>query len=205
MNDNQNIHLEVLANHYSETFGLLKADTGRRDRLFLYMLVLIFLLLLYMSAPTVMSDWINNFVVSQAGNGGNSPAIRLIDVSFIGTLLWFGFLCLAHTYFQTVLHVERQYNYVYNLEKELSDQFGGIAFSREGKHYRENRRMFASWTKFIFWILSPLLIFLFLVSWELFLFRNSQTEPIYMIMNSLISLSILISMGLYLWALYKKR
>ncbi len=205
MGDTQDTYLEVLANHYSETFELLKADTGRRDRLFLYMLVLIFLLLLYMSAPTVMGDWINSFVVNQAGSRGDSATTRLIDVSFIGTLLWFGFLCLAHTYFQTVLHVERQYNYVYHLEKELNDHISGIAFTREGKHYRDNRRIFSSWTKFIFWILSPLLIFLFLVSWQLFLFKNSQTEPIYIIMNSLISLSILTSMGLYLWSLYKKK
>ncbi len=131
--------------------------------------------------------------------------IQLIDISFIGTIFWIGFLSLSHTYFQTVIHVERQYDYVYKLENQLSKHFDEKAFIREGKHYRDNKRKFSSWTKIIFWILSPLLIFLFLFSWQLFQFRNLQTDLIYLVINSLISLSILISMGLYLWALYKKK
>lgn len=205
MNANQDPHLEILANHYSETFGLLKADVGRRDRLFLYMLIVIFLLLLYMSAPTDMGEWINSFIISQAGNANGTTTVKVIDVSFIGTILWFGFLSLSHTYFQAVLHVERQYGYIYNLEKQISQHFDGHAFIREGKHYRDNKRKFSSWTKFIFWILSPLLIILFLIYWQVFLFSNSQTEVIYLVVNSLISLSVIISMGLYLWALYKKK
>jgi len=205
MSKDQNTHLEVLANHYSETFELLKADTGKRDRLFLYMLIVIFLLLLYMSAPTLVGEWINSFVVSQSGNAEDSAMIQLIDISFIGTIFWIGFLSLSHTYFQTVIHVERQYDYVYKLENQLSKHFDEKAFIREGKHYRDNKRKFSSWTKIIFWILSPLLIFLFLFSWQLFQFRNLQTDLIYLVINSLISLSILISMGLYLWALYKKK
>lgn len=205
MSEDQNIHLEVLADHFDKTFELLRMDVGKRDRLFLYMLILAFVLLLYMNGPDAVGELINTVVSSQSGNPGPGKTIHLIDVSFIGTIFWFGFLGLSHTYFQTVLHVERQYSYIYQLEKLLSKHFKEKAFIREGKHYRDNRRKFSSWTKFIFWILSPSLMFLFLFSWQVFLFRNLQTEIVYLATNSLISLSILISIVLFLWALYKKK
>jgi hypothetical protein len=205
MSDDQKVHLEVLADHYSKSFELLKEDVGKRDRLFLYMLILIFVLLLYMSAPDAVSKLINMLVANQTGEPDPGKAGQIIDVSFIGTIFWFGFLGVSHTYFQTVLHVERQYNYIYQLEKMLSEHFDEKAFVREGKHYRDNRRKFSSWTKFIFWMLSPFLMFLFLVSWQVFLIRNTQTEFVYLATNSLISLSIIISMVLFLWALYKKK
>ncbi|HLO13810.1 MAG TPA: hypothetical protein VK206_03205 [Anaerolineales bacterium] len=43
---NADTQLEVLSQHYSETFELLKNDAAKRDRLFLYILIVIFLLLL---------------------------------------------------------------------------------------------------------------------------------------------------------------
>lgn len=202
MADNKDTQLEVLSHHYSETFELLRADVAKRDRLFLYILVVIFLLLLYMSAPTAMSDLLNNFVSSQAG--GDEPT-RLIDVSFMGAILLLGLLSLSHTYFQTVLHVERQYNYVYQLENELSKHFDELAFIREGRFYRNQRRKFSTWTKVIFWILFPFLFLLFNIFWLVFLFARSQAPFAYQLVDTLISVSILTSLGLYLLALIKKK
>ena len=201
MSEEQEVHLEVLADHFDKTFELLRMDVGKRDRLFLYMLILAFVLLLYMSAPDAVGEWTNMMVANQSGSPNSGKTIQLINVSFIGTILWFGFLGLSHTYFQTVLHVERQYSYIYQLEKLLSKHFDEKAFVREGRHYRDSRRKFSSWTKFIFWMLSPLLMFLFLISWQVFLFTNPQTEFLYLATNSLISISIIISMVLFLWAL----
>lgn len=202
MADNKDTQLEVLSHHYSETFELLRADVAKRDRLFLYILVVIFLLLLYMSAPTAMSDLLNNFVSSQAGGDEQT---RLIDVSFMGAILLLGLLSLSHTYFQTVLHVERQYNYVYQLENELSKHFDELAFIREGKFYRNQRRKFSTWTKVIFWILFPFLFLLFNIFWLVFLFARSQAPFAYQLVDTLISVSILTSLGLYLLALIKKK
>lgn len=202
MADNKDTQLEVLSHHYSETFELLRADVAKRDRLFLYILVVIFLLLLYMSAPTAMSDLLNNFVSSQAGGDEQT---RLIDVSFMGAILLLGLLSLSHTYFQTVLHVERQYNYVYQLENELSKHFDELAFIREGRFYRNQRRKFSTWTKVIFWILFPFLFLLFNIFWLVFLFARSQAPFAYQLVDTLISVSILTSLGLYLLALIKKK
>ena len=205
MNDKADLNLEILSNHYSETFGLVKEDVKKRDRLFLYLLLLIFVILLYMSAPDSLGEWINSFLGNQVGNDGATNMQDLIDVSFIGTILWFGLLSLAHTYFQTVIHVERQYDYVYKLEKQLCKWYGENAFIREGKHYRENKRKFSRWTKIIYWYFFPFLMIIFTVFWIIFLFRDSNATWVYLIIDSLISLSFLISMGFYLSAVYFKK
>ncbi len=195
--------LEVLSAHYSETFALLKSVVEKRDRLFLYILGVIFLLLVYMSAPSVMSDWLNSFVKSQVGD--STRTTNLIDVSFIGSILLLGLLSLSHTYFQTVLHIERQYGYVYQLEEQLSAHFEGNAFIREGKHYKKYKRHFSRWTKVIFWYLFPLLYLLFIVVWSIFLYTKSLAPLIYIIVDSMITVSILTSLVFYLFALIKKK
>jgi hypothetical protein len=197
--------LGVLSRHYSETLELVRAAVDKRDRLFVYILVVIFLLLLYMSAPTVVSDLLNTFISSHAGSSNSPASLRLINVSFIGTVLSLGLLSLAHTYFQTVLHVERQYAYVYQLEDLLSVHFDEKAVIREGKHYLAHKRLFSKWTGFIFWFLFPLLFLVFNLTWLVFLFTRSQTPAIYLVVDSLVSLSTLTSLGFFLLALFKKK
>ena len=195
-------HLEILSAHYSETFLLLKSSVEKRDRLFLYILGVIFLLLLYMSAPSAVSDWLNSFINSKSGG---TNITNLIEASFIGAILLLALLSFSHTYFQTVLHIERQYDYVYQLEEQLNPYFDGKAFIREGIHYKKYKRQFSRWTKAIFWTLFPLLYFIFIIGWLIFLYTNSQASLLYKIVDSLITASIFISLGSYLLALIKKK
>ncbi|MBC8332278.1 MAG: hypothetical protein H8E28_09885, partial [Anaerolineae bacterium] len=166
MEVDKNTKLEILANHYRETFDLQKGFVAKRDRLFLYVLGLIFVLLLYMQAPNAIGDWINSYLSSQIADSPEIlPAEKILDVSFIGAILWFGLLSLVHTYFQTVLHVERQYNYIYQLEKVLSSYFDQTAFVREGKFYTKHKLKFSSLTKFIYWNVFPFFLFAMVIIW----------------------------------------
>jgi hypothetical protein len=205
MTVDENTRLTILSDHYNQTFALQKGDVRRRDLLLLYILILIFVILLYILAPNTLGDWINSFLANQINNQNHAAPPAVIDVSFIGAILWFGLLSLAHTYFQTVLHVERQYAYIYSLEKELSAYFDGKAFTREGEHYRQYKRRFSSLTKFIFWILFPVLLFVFVILWLLFLYSRSLAPLGYLVFDTAIAAIILISEGLYLLALYKKK
>jgi len=197
--------VDVLSRHYSETFDQLKEVVARRDRLFLYILFVIFILLLYMSSPAIMSDWVNSFFSSKVAGSSGTTMQPLIDVSVIGVTLLLALLSFTHTYFQTVLHVERQYDYVYQLEKQLSVFFDDKAFIREGKHYRNHKRRFSSWTKVIFWYLFPCLYLLFIIFLLGFLFTTSQTPVGYRVVDALLIVSIIISMWLYLIALIKRK
>ena len=201
----EDTQLEVLSSHYSETFSLLKQSVEKRDRLFVYILAVVLALLLYMRAPSAIGDWLNSFVSRQAGQGVSATSQGFIDDSFIGIILGIGLLSLSHTYFQTVLHIERQYNYVYQLEKQLSHYFEEKAFIREGKHYRDHKRKFSLWTKVIFWYLFPLLFLAFNVFWMIFLLKNPNVSMPFKAANGLVTLSTLISLGYYLWALVKRK
>ena len=196
-------HLEILSAHYSETFALLKSAVERRDRLFLYILGVIFLLLLYMSAPTAMSNWLN--LVINSKTGPYTTTTNLIESSFVGAILLLGLLSVTHTYFQTVLHIERQYDYVYELEEQLCTYYDGKAFIREGLHYRKYRRLFSRWTKGIFWVLFPVLYIVFIVLWLRFLYTQSGAPLVIVVVDSLITVSILVSLSLYLLALTRRR
>ncbi|MEP7135365.1 MAG: hypothetical protein ABI904_10575 [Chloroflexota bacterium] len=204
-NDNDIKLVEVLSRHYTETFDLLKQVVARRDRLFVYILLVIFAVLLYMSSPTLLSDWVNSFFNKQVAGNTTTSIAPLIDVSVIGVVLLLGLLALSHTYFQTVLHVERQYDYVYQLEHELSKHFNDKAFIREGKHYRTYKRKFSMWTKVIFWYLFPILYLLFIAFWLRFLVITTQTPPGYKLVDAAITVSILVSLALYLLAIIKHK
>ncbi|MBT3391008.1 MAG: hypothetical protein HN413_11425 [Chloroflexi bacterium] len=206
MTIDQNTKLEILAEHYNETFELQKSHVTRRDRLFIYILGLILFLLIYMQAPNAIGDWINSYIVQQVANGQeNSTPANILDVSFIGAILWFGLLSLVHTYFQTVLHIERQYNYIYGLEKELSAYFDGNAFVREGKHYKKHKLKFSRLTKVIYWNIFPALLLSMVALWLRFVVMTPNVPTLYKIIEIVISGIILISEAFYLLALYKKR
>lgn len=198
--------IEILSAHYSETFSLVKSAVEKRDRLFVYILMVIIALALYMQAPSAISDWLNSFVSNQAGQEtGATGTSNFINDSLIAIILGVGLLSLSHTYFQTVLHIERQYNYVYQLEKLLSVNFKETAFIREGKHYRENKRKFSSWTKIIFWYLFPFLFLIFNIFWISFILTSTNTSIFFKAFNGLVTLSTLISLGYYIWALTKRK
>ncbi|NJC97358.1 MAG: hypothetical protein C3F07_10000 [Anaerolineales bacterium] len=206
MSDDKDIKLiEVLSKHYSETFDLVRQVVARRDRLFLYILLVIFVLLLYMSNPEAIRDWVNSVFSSQLKVENGTEIAPLFDVSVIGAVLLLGLLSLSHTYFQAVLHVERQYDYVYKLEDQLSKHFEDPAFTREGRHYLKHQHKFSGWTKSIFWYLFPFLYLAFMLFWMWFLVINPVTPLIYKIVDFAISLSILNSLRLYLLALNRRQ
>ena len=124
MNDNAEIKLELLANHYSETFALLKSDVARRDKLFLYMLILLSVILLYLINPEMVSQMFQGMLSNLTGTENGDSSLTELDLSFVAMVLWFGLLSLVHTYFQIVLHIQRQYDYVYGLEELLSNEYG---------------------------------------------------------------------------------
>ncbi len=200
----EDARLTLMVGHYNETFKMLKQDAARRDRLFLYILLLLVGVLFHMLAPDVVTGLLGRLVQAQTGLDDAAGVTDVLDVTFIGVMLWFGLLSLAHTYYQTVLHVERQYDYLYQLETRLSDYFEGQAFTREGAHYRAHRYLFSSWTKMIFWVLFPLFLLL-VVSYRLRTLIASPGSPMYFWVMILITTALLVSTGLYLLALYRQR
>ena len=80
-----------------------------------------------------------------------------ISINIIGSLVWFALLYAAIRYFQSVINIEKQYNYTHQLESELSETYNGKAFTREGKAYLNNYSIFSGWVHIVYWYIFPIL------------------------------------------------
>lgn len=145
---------EVLYDHYKDTFTHTKSYANQRDRLFFLILVVVTLLLFLLIAPGESGVALSEFVTKQL------KLDTAIDVSFISSLLWFSLLALVVRYFQRVIAVERQYDYLHRLEAELSKQFGGEIFTREGISYLSSYKTFSDWAWRLYAVVFPVLLIL---------------------------------------------
>ena len=102
--------LSVLHAHYVDTFAHITAHLKTRDRLFMFLLVVVGIMLFQIAAPDDFGTAATALIAERVGlkNG--------IDVHFIGSLVWFVLLALLIRYYQTVVHIERQYEYIHGLE-----------------------------------------------------------------------------------------
>lgn len=63
-------------------------------------------------------------------------------------------------YFQVVIEIERQYNYLHALEIEINTFYKekSVAFTREGKSYLSKYPLFSNWVWLLYTLFFPILI-----------------------------------------------
>lgn len=149
MQPSDDARLQALHAHYLDTFAHIQATLRQRDRLFLFILILISVMLLQMVAPEESERAISEVVGAKLGL--STP----LDISVLGSVIWFALLALVVRYFQAVVHLERQYDYIHDVEDQLSRSFDGKAFTREGQAYLGNYPLFSRWTWVLYTILFP--------------------------------------------------
>jgi hypothetical protein len=146
---NEDTKLETLNDHYKDTFAYIQEYRKQRDRQFFLILATITLMLFQVFSPKDAGDTIAEFVSKQLNLS------RPIDFSFVSSVIWFILLGLVVRYFQIVVHIERQYDYIHKLEDQLSIVFRNGAFTREGKAYLNNYPMFSRWTAALYTAVFP--------------------------------------------------
>jgi hypothetical protein len=100
-----------------------------------------------------------------------------------------------------VINLEKQYNYVHDLEGELAKEYDDKAFTREGKSYLKDYPKFSEWLHIVYRTIFPILLLtavtIKIVSdWEI---KGSSNAPL--IFNSAIYLMLVISTVLYAYSL----
>ena len=143
---------EILYDHYKDTFEHTKSYASQRDRLFFLVLVVVTFLLFQIVAPGESGLVLSEYATAQLG------LQTAIDDSIVTSLLWFSLLALVVRYFQRVITVERQYEYLHQLEDELSRYFSGTVFTREGMTYLSSYKTFSDWSWRLYAIAFPLLL-----------------------------------------------
>ena len=127
--------LEVLYDHYKETFSLSKEAQSRRNKSFIILCVLEALSFFLLIRPEKAIELIHEGI-----NKELDLALHLSN-TIIQTLIWLLIVYVMIRYVQDVLYVERQYKYLENLEKELSSTHHIKVFDREGTNYQKDYPM----------------------------------------------------------------
>lgn len=150
--------LLLLHEHYKETFNNIQDYLKLRDRLFAYVLLIVTLMLFQMYSPSGSTGAISELLTKKL------ELKTLIDISFLSSIIWFALLSLVVRYYQTVVYIERQYNYIHTIEDQLSPEYDRKAFTREGDSYLKNYPLFSSWTWILYTIVFPTLLSVLLSS-----------------------------------------
>lgn len=145
-------HLEILAEHFKDSFLYQREYIKQRDRLFVYILITVTVLLFQLYSPLEAEVAITELISKQLEISAG------IDISFLGSVTWFTLLGLTHRYYQNVVLVEQQYQYLHTLEDLISPTLGNDVFRREGKSYLANYPLFSEWSHILYQWIFPLIL-----------------------------------------------
>ncbi|MCG8605328.1 hypothetical protein MJD09_10050 [bacterium] len=145
--------LNILHDHYKESFSYIRQREKQRDRLFLIIIALLGLLGFQILYPTGLAETIEKITI-----GGAELEIAALPLSAVLSTVWTFTLAIVLRYCSATINVERQYKYLHSLEETIADILGkdGV-YQREGRRYKENYPIFSKWAWFFYTILFPLI------------------------------------------------
>lgn len=120
--------IEVLYDHYKDTFEQQKRYLAKRDHLTVLLLILAILLIGLIFDPNYISSKLNAVIKAQVDN-------LVFDFEFINTGLIIAFFWFSLQYYMVVLQIERIYKYLDQCEVSLSTGYTGFKINREGAYY----------------------------------------------------------------------
>jgi hypothetical protein len=142
-----------LCSHYKDTYEIHLSSIKQRDTLFYALLVILALFSLQVTSAEFVNSALSGYINKQ------------LDISIdknsnlLGTLLWLLLFGFSSRYYQTVIQIERQYDYIHHLEELISKKYANTrAFTREGKSYLDEYPMFSNWIWLLYTLAFPLII-----------------------------------------------
>lgn len=186
-----------LCSHYKDTVENHKETLKQRDMLFYGLLIII---AVFTSSVDTMASIADQYVNQTFGvNLG-------VNANFISTTLWLIILRFTIKYFQKVVEIEWQYEYLQSLENELNRYFDddSVKFTRKGKFYSKYR-YFSKWIECLYTIFFPLIL-LGSTSTRIYKKINEiQKININIIINSSSYIIIVISIVLYVTKMHSEK
>lgn len=195
----EDARVEVLHAHYVDTFGHIRNALSQRDRLFAYIVVAVTVMLLQVVAPEDTDAALGRMISEKLGLSGT------LSLSVLGTVIWFALLGLVIRYFQSVIYIERQYVYIHSLEELLAANYGGSAFTREGKSYLSDYPLFSKWTWALYTIVFPSLLVVVLALKLVTEFCRASQHGWLFAFDALTFGAIGVSVALYLVSLHRRK
>jgi H+/gluconate symporter-like permease len=107
-------------------------------------------------------------------------------------------------YFQTNIYIERQYFYIEQLEREISNELQSNIFARESKNYLQSYPLVLDIIDFIYKLAFPVLAIL-LIALKIIFEWIQQNNIISCLIDSFIAFAIILLSIFYLIFLHKKK
>lgn len=169
-------------NHYNDTFEHLMYHWKMRNRVFIFILILLGVIVLDLVSPGLISKGVNAYIIKSLDLKIDDQNATVIDLSVINAGIWFVLLSLVVNYYQRSIFVDRTYHYIDKIERQLCLLMEGDFITREGKAYKsrtgiykndkEKRPIFLRTVGPLYTFIFPLLL-CFITIWKL----KSQNLP----------------------------
>lgn len=187
--------IQILHDHYKESFAYIREREKQRDRLFLILIALFGLLALEVLYPIALTRALSAIEIPLAGTKVN---VSHLPLAAILSTTWLFVLAILLRYCTATITVERQYTYLHTLEEKISGIIGDVGiYCREGQAYKKKYPAFSSWVWLFFTVLFPLLVLyaaIVLIGTE---WKTLNTSTHSKIIDSVLALGVLISISLY--------
>ena len=143
--------LELYYDHYKRTFDAQLLYLDKRNKYFLATLILMSLLLFNSMYGVDFVKYLELYMTKK--NQDNTLNVGILNSILLFAILW---TCLL--YFKTINTVDRGYDYLHSIEKNLTQQLSKFRVTREGRFYRENQTTFSKSVAFIYKYVFPISI-----------------------------------------------
>ncbi len=146
--------LELLADHYKDTHTVIRSREEQRDRYFLLTVALDVLIALIVLTPSTFQGILKEVEVS-----GTKVEVTSVPVAVMASLAWTLLLVFLLRCYQAAITIDRQYNYLHDLEDQITPEFGDKnAFRREGRSYKDKKPPLTQWAWLLYTVILPLLL-----------------------------------------------
>lgn len=146
--------LDILHDHYKETFARIRDAEASRDRLFLVLIGLFALLSLEIGYPAALGGTLGTLNIA-----GGELNLQALPLPALLNITWVLTLAIGLRYCQTSILINRQYPYLHLLEETISAAVGGDdLYQREGKVYLRGYPLMLNVAWFVYGILFPAIV-----------------------------------------------
>lgn len=148
--------VDFLLTHYKDTCDIQNKLINVRNKLFVYLCVSIsFLFLLMINQNGIIG------IIEELAQTKYEISIML-PAEIVMSLIWIVILYLTMRYIRTNIHIERQYSYINQLEKQLT-KVSNQMIAREGNAYADNYPFVLNYIDFLYKWVIPILFSLVVI------------------------------------------
>lgn len=185
--------LDILHDHYKESFSHIREREKYRDRLFLVLIGLFALLIFEVGYPIQFGGSLDSVSVAVG-----QFDLRAIPLPPLLSATWVFTFAVVLRYCQVSINVERSYDYLHSLETTISPLLGGNGiYRREGSHYQDDYPplLQVAWIAYAF--VFPLILLIATVALLSGEWINLSNGPIYKLFDSAVAFALCVFMYLY--------